>query len=63
MTTLKKSIKREVACYGTRPVIVELDAETKRIGFREKGCKTTYWIPIMTVFALAIRANEKGGKS
>lgn len=59
MTTLKKPIKREVACYGTRPVIIEIDPETKTIGFHEKGCRRVYRLPIMTAYAMAIRTDTK----
>jgi hypothetical protein len=61
MTRLAKSIAREVAVGGMRkPLIVTIDPESQRIGIHEKNCRTIYWLPIMTVFALAIRANEKG---
>jgi hypothetical protein len=63
MTKLLKSIKREVSVYGTRPIIIEIDPETKRIGFHEKGCRKTYWLPIVTAFAMAIRAEEKSHQS
>lgn len=60
MTKLAKPIEREVSCYGTRPVIIEIDPETKAIGFHEKGCRRVYRLPIMTAYAMAIRADTKG---
>ena len=60
MTTLTRPIKREVSVGGIRrPLIVHLDPDSKRIGISEKGCKRVYWIAIQTVYALAIRAEEK----
>ena len=60
MTTLKKSIRREVDVHGIpRPVIIEIDPETKRIGFREHGCRRTYWLPIATAFAMAVRTDRE----
>jgi hypothetical protein len=59
MTRLNKSIKREVSCYGTRPVVIEIDPETKTIGFHEKGCRHVYRLPIMTAYAMAIRTDTK----
>ena len=53
-------LEREVNCaHIARPVIVTLDAETKRIGFREKGCRHVYWLPIMAVFAMAVRDEKR----
>jgi hypothetical protein len=60
MTKLAKAIKREVDCHGTRPVIIEIDPETKTIGFHEKGCRRVYRLPIMTAYAMAIRTDTKG---
>jgi len=60
VTELKGMLEREVNCaHIARPVIVTLDAETKRIGFREKGCRHVYWLPIMAVFAMAVRDEKK----
>ena len=59
MTPLKRPIRREVVVPGIpRPVIVEIDPETKRLGFREKGARTTYYLPIKTAFSLAIMDAE-----
>lgn len=61
MTTLTRPIKREVELgVCRRPVCVEMDPVTKRFYFREKGCRTTYSLPIATAYALAIRAEGKG---
>ena len=60
MTKLDKRIRREISIPRiNRPVIVELDPETKRIGFHEKGCRKTYWMPLQTAFTLAILNDEK----
>lgn len=60
MTTLTKPLRREVSVGGIRrPLVVHLDPESKRIGISEKGCKKTYWLALATVYALAIRAEEK----
>ena len=61
MTKLTKAIKREVDLYGVGPVIVGMEPNTKSFVLREKGCQAEYRIPILTVFVLAIKANEKGG--
>lgn len=59
MTKLKGPIRREVTVPGIpRPVVIEIDPETKRLGFRERGARTTYYLPIMTAFSLAIRDTE-----
>ena len=64
MTKLTKPISREVDVPRMRPVIIEIDPESKRLGFHEKGCRTTYWLPIATAFTLAVRASEgMGNKS
>lgn len=63
MTVLTKTIARIVKCHGGRDVVVVLDGETKRIGFREKGCHTTFWLPIMTAYSMAIRTNETDSKT
>lgn len=59
MTELKGLLHRVIQCHGVGPVVVTLDGESKRIGFREKGCHRTHWIPVMTAFTMAIRAGEE----
>lgn len=60
MTILQKPLRREVAVHGIRrPLVVHLDPESKRVGVSEKGCRKVYWLPITTIYALAIRAEEK----
>lgn len=60
MTTLLKPIKRSLVIPSiSKPVIIELDPETKRIGFHERGCRKTYWLPIKTAYMMAILAEEK----
>jgi hypothetical protein len=64
MTELKGQLHRSIACPRIgRPVIVTLDAETKRIGFHEKGCHHIYWLPIATAFEMAIATDGKRGKA
>jgi len=61
MTTLHKPLKREMSVGGIRrPLVIHLDPESQRVGVSEKGCRTVYWMRLQTLYALAIRANEKG---
>ena len=61
MTKLTKSIKREVQTHGfVRPVIIEIDPETKRLGFREKGRHKIYYLPNLTAFYMAVKTDKKG---
>jgi hypothetical protein len=62
MTTLTRPIKREVAVHHTRPVVVVIDPERTALGFHEKGCRTTYWLPIMTAFRMAVLTEKTGKK-
>ena len=60
MTKLTKPIEREIKlgiCY--RPVCVRLDPDSKRIFFREKGCKHSYSLLIGTAYRMAILATDK----
>lgn len=60
MTTLSKTLKREIAVGGIRrPLVVHLDPESQRVGISEKGCKRVYWLRLQTLYTLAIRAEEK----
>jgi hypothetical protein len=59
MTRLTKPIKREVAVPRMRPVIIEIDPETKTLGFHEKGCRRVYRLPIATAFMMAVRLGAK----
>jgi hypothetical protein len=59
MTKLTVAIRREVDLYGVGPVVVGLEPTTKSFIFREKGCRTEYCIPILTVFVLAIKLKDK----
>ena len=63
MTRLKKKIRREPVNIPSinRPVIIEVDPETKRLGFREKGCRRTFWLPIKTAYMMAVMSEEKEG--
>lgn len=57
MTKLNKTIKREVSLPKVkRPIIVELDPESKTITLREKGVRGKgYSIPIMTLYVMLVR--------
>lgn len=56
MTRLDKSISREMTLPGVlRPVAVTIDPETREIGFREKGCRKTYWYSLKAVYIAAIK--------
>lgn len=60
MTTLKKSIKRELVIPSIgKSVIVEIDPETKSFGFHEKGCRHVYRLPIKTAYMMAVLTEEK----
>jgi hypothetical protein len=63
MTVLTKTITRIIECHGGRQVVVALDGESKRIGFREKGCHKTFWLPVMAVYSMAIRSDEPDKKT
>ena len=63
MTKLKKKVKRELDIPSiNKPVVIEVDPETKRLGFREKGCRRTFWLPIKTAYMMAVMSDEKEGK-
>jgi hypothetical protein len=63
VTQLTKPLRRSVQVPPIiRPIVVTLDPDGKRIGFSEKGCRTTYWLHIATAYAMAIRAAEGGTK-
>lgn len=59
MTTLTKALKREVSVPRMRPIIIEIDPETHRLGFHEKGSRKVYYLPIATAYMMAIRSSEK----
>lgn len=60
MTTLTKPLKRSVVVPPCmRPVIIEIDPETKTLGFHEKGCKKVYRLPIATAFRMAIVTDKQ----
>ncbi len=57
MTKLaSKVVRREIDLRPAilRPVIIEIDGDSKVIRIREKGCREPHTIPILTVFKLAI---------
>ena len=63
MTKLAKSIKRSVELGGVhRPVTITLDGTRKAIGFQERGCRTIYWLPLLTGYLDAIQLTETKGK-
>ncbi len=60
MTKLTKAVKRELTVPSVnRPVVVEIDPETKTLGFHEKGCRKVYRLPIQTAFMMAILTEKK----
>lgn len=60
MTQLKRPLRREVSVGGIRrPLVIHLDPEAQRVGVSEKGCKKVYWMRLQTLYALAIRAEER----
>lgn len=59
MTKLDKPLRREVDVPRMRPVIIVIDPERKALGFREKACKRTFWLPIATAFRMAVMSDEK----
>lgn len=62
MTKLNgKSITREMKVPGIpRPLVVELDDRTQVVRMWEKGCRTRYYLPAKTIYALMI---QQGGTS
>ena len=63
MTKLTKPLWREVRAYGSpRPLIIEIDPETKNLGFREKGRHKTYYLPIQLAFYMAVKTSKEGKK-
>lgn len=59
MTTLTRPIKREVDVPRMRPVIIEIDPETKTLGFHEKGSRHVYRLPIATAFRMAVLSDKE----
>jgi hypothetical protein len=59
VTTLTRTIRREVAVPRMRPIIIEIDPETAKLIFREKGCRTAYSLPIATAYMMAIRTAKE----
>jgi hypothetical protein len=60
MTTLTRPIRREVQAHYHKPIIVEIDPE-RGLGFREKGARKTFYLPIMTAYRMAILSEERKG--
>jgi len=57
MTKLNgKCIKREMTVGGLRrPLVIELDERTQVVRMYEKGSRTHYQLPAMSIFTLMIR--------
>ena len=56
MTKLNRKVSREVEIHPPfRPIIVEIDPETKGISLHEKGCHKKYGISIEALFILLVR--------
>jgi hypothetical protein len=55
-----KSIKREMRVAGLgRTLIIELDERTQVVRMWEKGCRTHYSLPALTIYGLMIRQSDK----
>jgi hypothetical protein len=59
VTKLARPLVREVDVPRMRPVIIEIDPETKTLGFHEKGCRKVYRLPIATAFRMAVLSTDK----
>lgn len=63
MIKLIRPIKRSLTIPRiSRPVIIEIDPETKTLGFHERGCRKVYRLPIHTAFMMAVMTEEKKEK-
>ena len=60
MTKLNgKSISREMTVGGLRrPLVIELDERTQVIRMHEKGSRTHYQLPAMSIFTMMIRQGD-----
>lgn len=58
MTILSKPVKREVNAHYHKPIIVEIDPE-RGLGFREKGTRKTFYLPVMTAYRMAVLTDKK----
>ncbi|HOF17583.1 MAG TPA: hypothetical protein PK082_01640 [Phycisphaerae bacterium] len=66
MTTLKKPVSRETAARqfergADRPIIVSIEPPGT-LGFRLKGTRRTYRLPVATCFLLAVRSDSNPGR-
>ena len=60
MTTLTKTIKRSLVIPSiNKPVVIEIDPETKTLGFYERGCRKVYRLPIKTAYMMAVITDRK----
>ena len=57
MTLLKKAVRREVSAHYHKPIIVEIDPE-RGLGFREKGTRKTFYLPVLTAFKMAVLSDK-----
>jgi hypothetical protein len=63
VTTLTRPIKRSLSIPAiNRPVVIEIDPETKTLGFHERGCRKVYRLPIHTAFMMAVMTDKKKEK-
>ena len=60
MTKLNgKCIKREMSVGGLRrPLVIELDESTQSVRMWEKGSRTHYYLPALTVYGMMIRQGD-----
>lgn len=64
MTTVTRRVRRETSARQfsrgqNRPVIVVLEPPGDRIGFRLKGERKTFSLPVGVLYAMAVRAHHE----
>lgn len=65
MTNLTKPVSRVTPATARevgkdRNIVVTMDG--KLLGFRAKGCKRKYWLPISACYTMAVRASVLASK-
>jgi hypothetical protein len=58
VTKLARPLVREVDVPRMRPVIIEIDPE-RGLGFREKGTRKTFYLPVMTAYRMAVLSEKE----
>ena len=67
MTTLTRRVVRESAATiheaaRKRPIVVTLEPPGRMIGFRPKGTRTTYYLPIDWCYTRAVQAHVEAAR-